>query len=35
MLRGSEVLTPEGGVLPAERPQRFADSRLQSRDGRR
>jgi hypothetical protein len=35
MLRGSEVLTPEGGLLPAERPQRFADSRLQNRGGRR
>lgn len=35
MLRGSEVLAPEGGALPAERPQRFADSRLPGRGDRR
>ena len=35
MLRGSDVLMPEGGALPAERAPRFADSRLQGRGGRR
>ena len=35
VLRGSEVLMPEGGTLPTDRPQRFADSRLQGRGARR
>ena len=35
MLRGSEVMMPDGGAMPAERPQRFADSRPTGRSPRR
>ena len=34
VLRGSEVMMPEAGTLPAERAPRFADSRVR-RSGRR